>query len=230
MKNNEVLQQANDIDISQKIRFVSHEIRNHLSVCEMYSRIIKRNLEKEGVRNNSIENALDCIQKSVQIIGSNVMDLKSINNNVSKVHDFETLITGAVELSKAYTEDKEIEFFVFIKNSADILVDENRFISCVVNVIKNGIEAIEMRGKISILGEIKNNTAILKISNTGKPIPPSRKAQIFNTGFTTKSGGCGLGLSICFEYLKSQGAELKLNKSTKTETQFEITVPVYSGC
>ena len=64
-------------DLNQQIRCVSHEIRNHLSICDMYSQIIKRNLEKDGVNNSSIENALNCIQKSIQIIGTNLLDLKS---------------------------------------------------------------------------------------------------------------------------------------------------------
>ena len=40
--------------INNQIRYVSHEIRNHLSICDMYSQIIKKNLEKEGILNNSI--------------------------------------------------------------------------------------------------------------------------------------------------------------------------------
>ena len=35
-------------EIEDRIRFVSHEIRNHLSVCDMYSQIIKKYLDKDG--------------------------------------------------------------------------------------------------------------------------------------------------------------------------------------
>ena len=63
-------------------------------------------------------------------------------------------------MSKAYVIDKEIEFNIFIKNSANILVDENRFLAVLVNIIKNGIEAIEIRVKIDILAEIKNKKAL----------------------------------------------------------------------
>ena len=69
-------------ELNQQIRCVSHEIRNHLSICDMYSQIIKRNLEKEGISNNSIKNAIDCIQKSIQIIGANLLDLKSLNQTI----------------------------------------------------------------------------------------------------------------------------------------------------
>lgn len=212
--------------INNQIRYVSHEIRNHLSICDMYSQIIKKNLEKEGISNNSIDNALNCIQKSIQIISSNVTDLKSINNNAKKIYDFETLCYKAIDLSKAYIDDKDIEFETFIKNSTNILVDENRFLSCIVNIIKNGIESIEIKGKIIILSEIKNNKAIIKISNNGKQIPKTKQDTIFDCGYTTKDSGSGLGLNICKKYIESQNGTIKLNKSTKAETQFEITIPI----
>ena len=41
--------------LNQQIRCVSHEIRNHLSICDMYSQIIRKNLEKSQIENASIE-------------------------------------------------------------------------------------------------------------------------------------------------------------------------------
>ena len=216
-----------DENLKLQIRCVSHEIRNHLSICDMYSQIIRKNLEKSNIENPSIENALDCIQKSIQIIGTNLLDLKSLNSTTERIYDFKSIIEKGVELSKAYTnEEKNIEFEVFIKNTSNIKIDENRFLSCIVNIIKNGIEAIEIKGKIEILAEIKNNLGIIKISNNGKPIPKEKQESIFNEGYTTKKTGCGLGLSICKKYLKSQNATLELVKSIKGQTQFEIKIPI----
>lgn len=216
-----------DENLKLQIRCVSHEIRNHLSICDMYSQIIRKNLEKSNIENPSIENALDCIQKSIQIIGTNLLDLKSLNNTTERIYDFKSIVEKGVELSKAYAnEDKNIEFDVFIKNSADIKVDENRFLSCIVNIIKNGIESIEIKGKIEIIAEVKNNFGIIKISNDGKPIPKDKQQTIFNEGYTTKKTGCGLGLCICKKYLQAQNATLELVKSLKGQTQFEIKIPV----
>lgn len=216
-----------DENLKLQIRCVSHEIRNHLSICDMYSQIIRKNLEKSNIENPSIENALDCIQKSIQIIGTNLLDLKSLNNTTERIYDFKTIVEKGVELSKAYdVDDKNIEFDVFVKNSADIKIDENRFLSCIVNLIKNGIEAIEIKGKIEIIAEVKNNFGIIKISNDGKPIPKDKQQTIFNEGYTTKKTGCGLGLCICKKYLKAQNSTIELVKSIKGQTMFEIKVPV----
>ncbi len=216
-------------NINQQIRCVSHEIRNHLSICDMYSQIIKKNLEKSGISNPSIENAIDCIQKSIQIIGTNLLELKSLNTNTPKIIDFQKTITTATELGKAYIIEKDIEFEVFIKNTAMICIDENKFLACLVNIIKNGIEAIEIKGKIEILAEVRDNFGIIKISNNGKPIPKEKQEEIFNCGYTSKKTGCGLGLAICKNYFESQGASLNLSKSTKTQTQFEIRIPINKG-
>lgn len=213
-------------ELNLQIRCVSHEIRNHLSICDMYSQIIKKNLEKDGIKNSSIENALECIQKSVQIINANILDLKSLNAATPHIIDFKSIVENGAELAKAYITDKDINFEVFVKNTSNIYIDENRLLACIVNIIKNGIESIEIKGNIEILAEVKNNTAILKISNDGKPIPKDKQKYIFNQGYTTKKNGCGLGLAICKQYLESQGATLELIKSAKSQTTFEFKIPI----
>ena len=96
-----------DENLKLQIRCVSHEIRNHLSICDMYSQIIRKNLEKSNIENPSIENALDCIQKSIQIIGTNLLDLKSLNSTTERIYDFKSIIEKGVELSKAYTNEEK---------------------------------------------------------------------------------------------------------------------------
>lgn len=213
-------------DLNQQIRCVSHEIRNHLSICDMYSQIIKRHLEKEGISNNSIENALDCIQKSIQIIGTNLLELKSLNQNTPQVIDFSKIITKGANLAKAYVIDKDIEFEIFVKNTDYIYIDENKFLACIVNILKNGIESIEGKGTIEVLAEIKENFGIIKLSNNGKPIPKDKQQQIFKQGYTTKTSGCGIGLALCKNFLEASGATLTLTQSTKAKTTFEIRVPI----
>ncbi len=218
------MQPVKTSEIDNKIRFVSHEIRNHISVCDMYSQIIKKYLEKDGYKNPSVLNALNCISQSLQIISMNVTDLKSVNVNEPVEIDFKTSAEKSVELSKAYVEDKDIEFDVFIKNTVKIKIDENRFMSCIVNIIKNAIESIEIRGKISVIGEVRDNCAVLKISNNGKPVPIDKQNKIFDCGYTSKQSGSGYGLYICKKYLNSQNADIELVKSNKNETTFKITV------
>ena len=214
--------------IKLQTRCVAHEIRNHVSICEMYSEIIRKKMEKDGYANESINNALDCIKKSLKIIGTSLIDLKSINNFEQTNHELKLVVEEGCRLAQAYTIGKDIKLDCIIKNSAQILIDENKFLACIVNIIKNAIEAIEVKGEITVIAEVKKENAHIKISNNGKMISASKQKEIFSEGYTTKETGSGLGLHICKEHLAMQNADLRLNKSTKSITEFEIIIPIYN--
>ena len=215
--------------VYEQSRCVAHEIRNHLSICEIYTQIIKRNLEQEGVENQSIDNALNCISKSLKIMCNSLIDLKSLNNIEQKECDIKAILEEGIKLSSVYIHDKEIKITADIKTNAKVFIDENKFLACIVNIIKNAIEAIDKKGKINVSLEIRSNNVHIKISNNGEPISKERQQSIFEEGYTTKPSGSGLGLHICSDNLKAQDAVLRLNKSTAEITEFEIIVPVYKN-
>lgn len=215
----------NDL-IKEQSRCIAHEMRNHISICELYTQIIKKNLEKEGIQNTSLNNALNCINKSLKIMSNSLLDLKSLDNfNLKKVNIKKVLEEG-IKLATAYISDKKIKITSNINIDAEVFIDENKFLACIVNIIKNAIEAIKKEGKINVSLEIEGNYIHIKISNNGEPISQEKQKSIFEEGFTTKPTGSGLGLHICANNLKAQNATLKLTKSTTEITEFEIILPI----
>lgn len=215
----------NDL-IKEQSRCIAHEMRNHISICELYTQIIKKNLEKEGIQNTSLNNALNCINKSLKIMSNSLLDLKSLDNfNLKKVNIKKVLEEG-IKLATAYISDKKIKITSNINIDAKVFIDENKFLACIVNIIKNAIEAIKKEGKINVSLEIEGDYIHIKISNDGEPISQEKQKSIFEEGFTTKPTGSGLGLHICANNLKAQNATLKLTKSTTEITEFEIILPI----
>ncbi len=215
----------NDL-IKEQSRCIAHEMRNHISICELYTQIIKKNLEKEGIQNTSLNNALNCINKSLKIMSNSLLDLKSLDNfNLKKVNIKKVLEEG-IKLATAYISDKKIKITSNINIDAEVFIDENKFLACIVNIIKNAIEAIKKEGKINVSLEIERDYIHIKISNDGEPISQEKQKSIFEEGFTTKPTGSGLGLHICANNLKAQNATLKLTKSTTEITEFEIILPI----
>lgn len=215
----------NDL-IKEQSRCIAHEMRNHISICELYTQIIKKNLEKEGIQNSSLNNALNCINKSLKIMSNSLLDLKSLDNfNLKKVNIKKVLEEG-IKLATAYISDKKIKITSNINIDAEVFIDENKFLACIVNIIKNAIEAIKKEGKINVSLEIEGDYIHIKISNNGEPISQEKQKSIFEEGFTTKPTGSGLGLHICANNLKAQNATLKLTKSTTEITEFEIILPI----
>ncbi len=214
------------MNTTNQVRHISHEIRNNLSICELYTEIIRLNLEKEGIQNSSIDNAIKCIQKSLKIMANNLIDLKSTGNVVLANYDLRTILEDSIKLSRVYAQDKKIKFIQHINESAVATLDNNKFTGCIVNIIKNAVEAIKDQGIIKINLIINPEKAIIQICNNGEMIPLEKQGKLFEEGYTTKSTGSGLGLFICRENLRLQNCNLKFVKSTPEETVFEVEIPL----
>jgi len=217
--------------ISKKSSHVAHEIRNQLSICDLYSNIIQKQLAKVAIKDDDVEkslaNALNCVQKSLKMASNSLFDLKTLSNNTHGILELPELIKTAVELAGVYVNGKDIK--ICHKNcdceQAQILADEHKFLSVLINLIKNAVESIEEKGEISISTEIGEKFIKIFISNNGKPITKELQEQIYKEGFTTKSTGCGLGLHICKKSMEEQFGQLELKKSDDISTVFEITLP-----
>lgn len=231
-KTNECFDQSIRLEfISKKLSHVSHEIRNQLSICDLYSSIVQKHLSKidfeDDAVKNSLENAIDCIQKSLKIAGSSLFDLKSLGSNKLETIDFSDVVKTAVALGRVYISGKEIK----ITNATPedlklkILADENKLLAVLINLIKNAIESIEENGQIEITTEVGDESIKLTLANDGKPMSEEIQEKVFEEGFTTKSSGSGLGLYICKKALEEQFAQLELKKSDEISTEFEITFP-----
>lgn len=213
--------------IYEQSRCIAHEMRNHLSICELYTQIIRKNLEKEGIKNPSIENALNCINKSLKIMNNNLLDLKSLNNFSPKICSIKKILEEGIKLSQVYICEKDIKITSDLQTDANVYIDENKFLACIVNIIKNAIEAISNDGEINVSLQLTDDKAHIKISNNGEAISEEKQKAIFEEGFTTKQTGSGLGLHICANNLKAQNAILKLIESTEEKTVFEIILLLY---
>ena len=210
--------------MSNQVRCIAHEIRNQISICELYTQIIKRHLEKDGYKNESVNNALLCINKAVKIMSNNLLDLKSLDTLNLKEIELQNILKTGIDMSTVYAQNKDIKINFVCPDKITVSIDENKFLACIINIIKNAIEAIEEKGEINVCAEV-NDAIHIKISNNGEPIPVDVQEHLFDEGFTTKKTGSGLGLAICKENLNAQNADLKLIKSNKEKTEFEIILP-----
>jgi signal transduction histidine kinase len=66
----------------------------------------------------------------------------------------------------------------------------------VLNLIKNGLEALSRDGTMSVTTRRLDDTVDVAVSDTGPGIPPEVGRRLFEQFFTTKPQGTGLGLSI----------------------------------
>ncbi len=213
---------------NQNTRVIAHEIRNQLSICDLYTEIIKKYCMKNKIEDNTISNALKSLARSVKMANNMLIALKSSENCELKPHRLQEIIKEAQNLTKVYFECKNIEYIV--ENDVDevILADEDKFISAVINLVKNASEAFDTEndlkdGKyIKIKTEKDGDFAVIRISNNAGRI--SNPDEIFKKGFTTKTTGSGLGLAICKQTIEEQFGQIKLEHTGDDYTEFVIKI------
>ncbi len=217
----------------KKTRVIAHEIKNQLSICDLYSEIIRKHLSKENVDKEGIENAANAISKALKMAGNSLIALKSSNAPNLEKSNLAEIVENAVELSKVYAEGKNIK--IEIENTPDIFVlaDSEKLAAVIINLVKNASEAFEIDELsenvqndkyIKIVTEKEEDFATVRISNNAPGI--ENPDDIFKEGFTTKSTGSGLGLWICKKSIEEQLGELELSRYSEDYTEFTIRLGI----
>jgi signal transduction histidine kinase len=111
----------------------------------------------------------------------------------------------------------------------DIYVDPNRLKEAIVNIISNAIQSITGSGSIYIRTYRKKNDAVLEIRDSGKGIPESDLAFIFNPFFTTKLTGTGLGLAITHRIIQEHNGRIEVESEVDKGTVFKVFIPIKEG-
>ncbi len=95
------------------------------------------------------------------------------------------------------------------------------------NLLKNALDAMDGKGKITIDFRAGPRDLILDVSDTGKGISPVNISRVFKPGFTTKKRGWGLGLSLSKRIVEQfHGGRLTVKQSEPGKgTTFRIVLP-----
>ncbi len=96
------------------------------------------------------------------------------------------------------------------------------------NLIKNAVDAIGGAGSIKVASFIESDRAVIEVSDSGKGIPRKNFKTVFNPGFTTKSRGWGLGLTLAKRIIEQyHGGEIFVKDSViGSGTTFRIELPL----
>ena len=97
----------------------------------------------------------------------------------------------------------------------------------VENLLRNAMDAMEGRGTLTISGQILTRKIIVDVTDTGRGMSARVKRSVFNPGFTTKTRGWGLGLSLSKRIIEvGHGGTLSVYRSAPGEgSTFRIELP-----
>lgn len=177
-------------------------------------------------------------QDYVLEMGKDIQRLETITDRFSKIGSVPKLercdLVSETKSTFHYLQNrtsKLIEFQLNIPESP-IYVDLNPqlFSWTIENLVKNGIDAMRGKGKITISIEKNAKHALVHITDTGKGLTKSESRRIFAPGYTTKRRGWGLGLSLAKRIIEEyhQGKIHVLKSTPNQGTTMEITLKIDS--
>jgi signal transduction histidine kinase len=101
----------------------------------------------------------------------------------------------------------------------------------ILNLVKNAIDAMEAipygeRRLRLVTGFDRRSVVSLYIQDSEPGITGENQDRIFDPFFTTKPTGMGMGLSICRNIIETHGGKLRLAKTSRHGSSFEIALPI----
>jgi len=115
-------------------------------------------------------------------------------------------------------------------HTAYIAINRHLFQWVLENLVRNALDAMDGKGALVIAAYVFENTACIEVKDTGKGIPASKHKAVFRPGYTTKSRGWGLGLSLAKRIVQEyHGGKIFVKESAVGRgSTFAIELPLAS--
>ena len=117
-------------------------------------------------------------------------------------------------------------------STAELLVwgNSNNLQQVFINIVNNSREAISPSGgfvaiKTYAVNEKHKKLAVIEINDTGRGVPGAVIARVFDSFFTTKENGTGLGLSVSNRIIEEHGGAISVSNREVGGTSFVVTLP-----
>ena len=191
---------------------VVHEMRNPLSSIKLNLQIIGRYLSNEPPLSEHYQIAVDQVAQLERMF-SDLLDY----SKPFTIEDTRIDLADLIEKSLQQLVSELITKNITVKKRIDeqlpsILGDPDKIGQALVNVLKNGIEAVGTNGNIEITSSIvqpnEKTRVVITITDDGPGIPVQQLKRIFQPFFTTKQKGTGLGLPIVKKIIEAHQGEI----------------------
>jgi PAS domain S-box-containing protein len=228
---------------SQFLANMSHELRTPLNSIIGFSRVILKGID--GPVSDMQQQDLTAIYNSGQhLLGliNDILDLARIEAgkmelNFEEVHLAE-MATSVMSTAKGLVKEKPIQLIQRIPaNMPSVRGDTMRVRQVLLNLISNASKFTD-EGSITVEAVVQKGPtgkmeALIKVTDTGPGISLEDQKKLFQAfsqvdgSATRKSGGSGLGLSICANLVQLHGGHIGIHSGAGTGSTFWFTLPLY---
>lgn len=231
-KNSNYLQSLNAVK-DRMFSVIGHDLRSPLGSVKMTLEYLSETVEETSTE--ELKSTIDLLQKTTDEVFSLLENLlgwaKSQSGNLlitKESIDLMDLGYKVYLLNKGNLKFKNIDFKLDIQPGTIVSADLNTITAVFRNLLSNAVKFTPDGGTISLLAKEVDNKILIEIKDSGVGIPPENLPKLFDstkhlTTFGTKrESGSGLGLTLCYDFVKKNDGEIWAESTVGKGTSFFI--------
>jgi PAS domain S-box-containing protein len=234
----QALAHANRIaTMGQLTASIAHEVNQPIAAARNNAASALRFLSRSPPDLEEVREALDCVVSDVDRAGNVIGGIRKLITKTPAPPDDRFDFNDAIREMIVLTRGEALKNGVSVQTQLEGLPlvqgDRVQLQQVVLNLILNAVEAMSLvdgaRRELSISTERRGTGEVLvAVRDSGPGIDPEHLERVFESFFTTKSSGIGLGLSICRSIIDAHGGRLWAAANEPRGAAFQFTLPVGS--
>jgi PAS domain S-box-containing protein len=205
---------------------ISHEIKNPLMLIGGFARqVLKDNAQNPQKNQEKLQIIVDEVKRLEDFLVE-VGSYAKFSEPQKRLEDLNALIQEIGQRLDPSLQENHIELILALAaDLPNIQFDPNHIRQVILNLAKNGIEAMETGGTLTIASGRQEERVYVQISDTGPGIPPEIQAKIFQPFFSSKAKGTGLGLAISQKIIEAHQGEITIESEPQKGARVTLFLP-----
>ncbi len=210
---------------------LAHEIKNPLSTIRLNMELLAEDFaaEPESPRSRRALAKVKVVQRECQRLEDLLDDflkyakVRPLKLDPSNLNEQVKQVLGFFQPKARQSRIELIEFLA--QDLPTVLLDREAFHGALLNLVINAQQAMPDGGQLVVRTNHTADGVSLDLIDTGCGMDRDTLAQVFDTFFSTKPGGTGLGLPTARKIIEAHGGEISVQSEVGRGTQFTIKLP-----
>ncbi|WP_299983399.1 PAS domain-containing sensor histidine kinase [Desulfobacula sp.] len=208
---------------------IAHELNNPLFGIMNTLELMKTEISPQNKRRRLLDMSLSEIERLADMLKKMLSFSKPDQDKRIEI-DINVVIDELIMLYEKRFRENSIKLSMdLVENPGVILASRDQLRQVFINMFSNAMYAMPDGGNLEISTKVVSKKLFIIIKDTGMGIKPEHMKKIFDSFFTTKKEsvqGVGLGLSVCYGFIKDHGGDIIVESEEGQWTKFGIMLPI----
>jgi PAS domain S-box-containing protein len=206
---------------------IAHELNNPLYGIMNTLELLKTEVPPQSKRRKILEMALSETVRLSDLLRK-MLSFSKPDEEQKQPVDVNVVLDEILLLVRKQLNENSIKISTALEEDpAKVYASKNQLRQVFLNLISNARDAMPEGGTLTIKTKSNRDNILVEVIDSGMGIREEHLDKIFEAFFTTKEGvkGVGLGLSVCYGFIKEHGGDIKVSSKQSEGTAFTIILP-----